>query len=79
MAELACSVTLAPAYKPTLFRTLVPQSDKPLTVVFVLCGGVKVSLKELEEYKNLLDVDVHASQLWDVTFNGTSFTVPVQE
>ena len=76
LAELACAATLAPAYKPSLFRKVVPQTDKPATVIFVACGGFKVSMKDMEEYKQVVAT---SSADWDVVVNGESFTVSKAE
>ncbi|TBU32290.1 tryptophan synthase beta subunit-like PLP-dependent enzyme [Dichomitus squalens] len=76
LAELACATTLAPAYKPTLFRKLVPESEKRTTVVFIVCGGFKISLADLEEYKNIVASEIAAAKEWDVAHNGETFSVP---
>ena len=74
--ELACAATLAPAYKPTLFRKLVPQSENSGPIVLVVCGGFKISLAELEEYGEIVEADIRAGGEWDVALNGETFTVP---
>ncbi|KAG7097364.1 hypothetical protein E1B28_004714 [Marasmius oreades] len=57
LVELACSTTLVPAYKPQLLDRLVP--PKPdRTIVFIVCGGFKVSLVETHENKALVDGQV---------------------
>ena len=77
LVELACAVTLVPAYKPTLFRRLVPQSGEKTVVVFVVCGGFKISLEDLEEYKNIVASEGAAKTGWDVAYNGETFSVPM--
>ena len=47
LVELACAAALSPAYNPALFRKLIPPSGKRVTVVFIICGGFKVSLEEM--------------------------------
>ncbi|KAI1790802.1 tryptophan synthase beta subunit-like PLP-dependent enzyme [Ganoderma leucocontextum] len=74
MVELACAATLSPVYKPSLFRKVVPQTDKRATVVFIVCG-VKVSLAELEEYRGIVASEI-AGMGWNVAYNGENFTVP---
>ncbi|KAI0720836.1 tryptophan synthase beta subunit-like PLP-dependent enzyme [Cerioporus squamosus] len=76
LVELACAVTLTPAYNPTLFRALVPPSDKPATVVFVLCGGFKISLQDLKEYESIVETELAAGGEWDVALNGQKLAVP---
>ncbi|KAL1947611.1 hypothetical protein VTO73DRAFT_13335 [Trametes versicolor] len=77
LVELACSATIAPAYKPKVFRKLVPKSApdmKCAIVVFVLCGGFKVSLAEMEEYRQIVAADVAAGGDWVVACNGEIFS-----
>ncbi|KAI3601237.1 l-serine dehydratase l-threonine deaminase [Moniliophthora roreri] len=57
LVELACSTTLVPAYRRELLDKLVP--PKPdRTVVFIVCGGFKISLPELQEYKGLVEQSI---------------------
>ncbi|KAI0362688.1 tryptophan synthase beta subunit-like PLP-dependent enzyme [Trametes cingulata] len=81
MVELACSATIAPAYKPTLFRKLVPESksNKPANIVLVVCGGFKVSLDDLNEYRRIVQAELAAGGNWDVAYNGEMFPVPKAE
>ncbi len=74
--ELACAVTLVPAYNPTLFRALVPHTDKPATVVFIVCGGFKISLEDLKEYERIVEAEFAAGGEWDVAFNGQGIKIP---
>lgn len=73
LVELACSTTLAPAYKPALFDKLVPRerdSDvgiKKRTVVFVVCGGFKISLDDARDYRRDVDQNLQGNGgVWDV-------------
>ncbi|KAF4576879.1 hypothetical protein EYR40_001128 [Pleurotus pulmonarius] len=69
LVELACSTTLVPAYKPSLFARLVPSSAK--SVVFIVCGGFKVSLSDMTEYRDIVDEDLKAEAgSWDVFCDG---------
>ena len=77
LVELACSATLSAAYSPELFRKIVPQADKRTTIVFIVCGGFKISLADLEEYKGIVASEVAAGKGWNVACNGESFTVPM--
>ncbi|KAF8717761.1 Tryptophan synthase beta subunit-like PLP-dependent enzyme, partial [Rhizoctonia solani] len=56
LTELACATTLAPAYIPGLLEKLVPKSGggKRPVVVFVVCGGSKVLLSDVEKYHSIL-------------------------
>ncbi|KAG5645816.1 hypothetical protein DXG03_005157 [Asterophora parasitica] len=79
--ELACSTTLTPAYKPAFFDKLVPRKsrksdDKKRTVVFIVCGGFKVSLGEVAEYERLVKEDLVKGDAWSVLMgDGTTFQV----
>ncbi|PCH38355.1 tryptophan synthase beta subunit-like PLP-dependent enzyme [Wolfiporia cocos MD-104 SS10] len=75
MVELACSTTLTPAYRPSLFNKLVPPLGAERTVVFVVCGGFKISLKELEEYRQIVEADAARGGEWDVLCNGERWSV----
>ncbi|KAJ2977326.1 hypothetical protein NUW54_g11433 [Trametes sanguinea] len=79
LVELACSATIATAYKPELFRRLVPgrtQPNEQATVVFVVCGGFKVSLEDMEEHRSVVAADREASGGWLVAYNGEVLEVP---
>ena len=76
LVELACAATLTPAYNPVLFRALIPPSDKPQTVVFVLCGGYKVSLQDLKEYERIVEAELAAAEDWDITLNAQTMRIP---
>ncbi|KAF7304698.1 PALP domain-containing protein [Mycena kentingensis (nom. inval.)] len=52
LVELACSVTLVPAYKRELFEHVVQSRGD---CVYVVCGGYKVSLDDLFGYRATLD------------------------
>ncbi|KZT11494.1 tryptophan synthase beta subunit-like PLP-dependent enzyme [Laetiporus sulphureus 93-53] len=77
LAELACSATLTPAYKSDLFNKLLPRPSTatPRTAVFIVCGGFKISLEEMEEYKKLLEADAGRGGQWTVLCNGEQWNV----
>lgn len=81
MVELACGAAIAPAYKPSVFHRLVPRStpDKPVTVVLIVCGGFKISLDDVEEYRRIVQAEVSAGGTWDVAINGETFTASKAE
>jgi L-serine/L-threonine ammonia-lyase len=68
LVELACSTTLTPAYKPALFDGLVPRTDSAglRTVVFIVCGGFKISLDNVAKYQAVVDKDVRDGVDWEV-------------
>ncbi|KZT65460.1 tryptophan synthase beta subunit-like PLP-dependent enzyme, partial [Daedalea quercina L-15889] len=76
LAELACTTTLVPAYSPELFARLVPCSnpEEPRTVVFVVCGGFKISLAEFGEYRAIVD-KMSGGTRWDVLCNGERWEI----
>ncbi|KAJ8515516.1 hypothetical protein ONZ45_g7063 [Pleurotus djamor] len=71
LVELACSTTLAAAYVPSLFRKLVPPDAKK--AVFVVCGGFKVSLGEMAEFKGI--VEARQEKKWEVLCDGETLIV----
>lgn len=70
LVELACAATLAPAFKAPLFNDLVQphagQAPEDRTVVFIVCGGFKISLAELEVYRKDTAAEVAAGGVWDI-------------
>ena len=78
LVELACASTLASAYSPKLFDKLVPPkpSGGRRTVVYIVCGGFKVSLAELAEYQKIVAADTAAE--WEVACNGERWCIPKQ-
>ena len=85
MVELACSTTLAPAYSPETFTRIMNEvctssfgSSVEKTVIFVVCGGVKVSLADMAEYRTMVgDVLKAPNYEWDVRFDGQHWKIPV--
>jgi len=82
LVELACSTTLTPAYKPALFSRLmssIPAVDgkqKEKTVVFIVCGGFKISLEEMAEYHQLVKTDLKQGiGRWEVMCDGEQWFV----
>jgi len=82
LVELACSTTLVPVYHPALFDRMVPPSaGDTRCVVFIVCGGFKVSLSDTEEFRNIVG---HARRApganWEVRCNdGEIFKVPKRD
>ena len=63
--ELACATALAPAYSPELLKALVPPTPgHKTTLVFIVCGGFKVSLGDLVEYEKIIAAE--QSSAWTV-------------
>lgn len=55
LVELACSTTLVPGYEQgSLERILGKPFSKEDSVVFIVCGGTKISVEELAEYDEYL-------------------------
>ncbi len=81
MVELACGAAIAPAYKPSVFNRLVPRStpDKPVNVVLIVCGGFKISLDDVQEYRRIVQAEVSAGGTWDVAINGETFATSKAE
>ena len=78
LVELACSTALSPAYHPEFFRHLLitgcndaRSGGKPQKVVFIVCGGVKISFEELEDYRREIEVaEDRTEHVWEVFCNG---------
>jgi L-serine/L-threonine ammonia-lyase len=66
--ELACSTALAPAYHPEFLAKLLPDAK---TIVFIVCGGFKISVQELAGYFSKVD-DVTP---WEVWCDGETWSV----
>ncbi|KAH9901158.1 tryptophan synthase beta subunit-like PLP-dependent enzyme [Cubamyces lactineus] len=76
LVELACSTTIAPTYKRDVFSKLVQMTGKVPTVVLVLCGGFKVSLNDMEDWRRAVAADIATGGDWGVAYNGETFTAP---
>ena len=79
LVELACATTLAPAYDLSLLDSLVPlvhfEARKRRNLVFIICGGFKISHDEMKEYENVVAADVAAGGHWNVRVDGESLIV----
>ncbi|TFK26410.1 tryptophan synthase beta subunit-like PLP-dependent enzyme [Coprinopsis marcescibilis] len=80
LVELSCATTLVPAYHKPLFDKLVPAKSPGAerTVVFIVCGGFKISLPEAEEYQRLLENEPKGPGVsWSIKYDdGTLFMFP---
>lgn len=77
LTELACAATLTPAYEPRLMERLSGANDKPKIVVFIVCGGFKISLKEIEEYRTIVQRELEAGKYdWECACNGERWNIP---
>lgn len=82
LLELACSTTMSPAYSREMFwRILDPTSElsaeekQSKNVIFVVCGGVKVTFDELSEYAQILDRAAEVESEWNVVCNGKEICI----
>ena len=57
MVELAAGATLSVAYSVDLFSKIFTDipSEKRRTIVFVVCGGFKITLADLNSYRTHLE------------------------
>ncbi|KAG1853425.1 tryptophan synthase beta subunit-like PLP-dependent enzyme [Suillus subalutaceus] len=85
LTELACSTTLTPGYNrefllrilgPT-FSALSPEERKEKCLVFVVCGGVKISFEDMREFEEIVAA-VQAQSYWRVQIDGEEIQVPKQ-
>ena len=76
LVELACATSLTSAFNPILFNKLVPPKadGSKRTVVYIVCGGFKISLSELAEFKTIVEADKASD--WKVKCNGEDWNVP---
>ncbi|GJJ12427.1 hypothetical protein Clacol_006669 [Clathrus columnatus] len=84
LVELACSTTLVPAYNKQIFDQIVPpavvvgddnnSSKKHRTIVFIVCGGTKISIKELARYGSTT-VNNGESNFWEIFIDGEALQV----
>ena len=51
LVEPACGVSIALAYQPEKLKQLVPGLNENSKVVIVVCGGSRISIKELADYR----------------------------
>jgi L-serine/L-threonine ammonia-lyase len=79
LVELACSTTLVPAYNPLMFNKLVPRlrcrDTKPI-VVFIVCGGFKINIADLREFRNCLEDNMaKGNNSWTVKYDDGQVSV----
>ncbi|KAJ7684946.1 tryptophan synthase beta subunit-like PLP-dependent enzyme, partial [Mycena polygramma] len=55
LVELSCSTTLVAAYKKELFDRIVGPAETDRSGLFIVCGGFKVSLDDMVQYRALVD------------------------
>lgn len=60
------------AYSPQLFCHLVGGDNTAKRVVFIVCGGFKVSMKEMEEYQIFVQKELKEKETWIVEVDGES-------
>ncbi|KAG2048955.1 tryptophan synthase beta subunit-like PLP-dependent enzyme [Suillus hirtellus] len=85
LTELACSTTLTPGYNrefllrilgPT-FSALSPEERKEKCLVFVVCGGVKISFEEMMEFEEIVAA-AQVQSYWSVRVDGEEIQLPKQ-
>lgn len=85
LTELACSTTLTPGYNrefllrilgPT-FAALSPEERKDKCLVFVVCGGVKISFEDMTEFEEIVAA-AQVQSFWRVQIDGEETQVPKQ-
>ncbi|KAG2114497.1 tryptophan synthase beta subunit-like PLP-dependent enzyme [Suillus cothurnatus] len=85
LTELACSTTLTPGYnRELLLRILGPtfseifsEERKEKCLVFVVCGGVKISFEDMREFEEIVAATQEQSY-WRVQISGEETQVPKQ-
>lgn len=80
LVELACSTTLAPLYSPTLVSHLFPPSSTETdALIFIVCGGFKVSNVEMAEYGRIVAENVAKGGSWQVRIDQQTLGVLKEE
>lgn len=75
LVELGCAATLTTAYSPQLFNKIVPREPgKKPTVVFIVCGGFKVWLDSMVEYRHIVE-SLSQDTTWDILCNGERWKI----
>jgi L-serine/L-threonine ammonia-lyase len=85
LTELACATTLTPGYNReflerilgSTFSTLSPEERKEKCLVFVVCGGVKISFEEMREFEEIVAA-ARVQSYWRVQISGEETQVPKQ-
>lgn len=81
LVELACATTLTGAYSPALFSHIwgsIQDDVKPKAIVLIVCGGVKISLDDIESYKNIVRANTEELAEWSVRCNGQNLSIPAR-
>lgn len=73
VVELAAGATLSAAYFPGLFHQIFPEvlPKKRSTIVFIVCGGFKITLADLSSYQTHLET--RRAEEFDVWVNDFHF------
>ena len=79
ITELACAATLTPLYEPGLmdhlWQSAIPAENGLGNAVFILGGGSKASLAEMDEFREILRRDLEAGKTsWECFCNGVPVT-----
>lgn len=85
LTELACATTLTPAYNREFlerilgprFSALSPEERKEKCLVFVVCGGVKISFEEMREFEEIVGA-AQGQSYWRVQISGEETQVSKQ-
>jgi L-serine/L-threonine ammonia-lyase len=68
--ELACGAALSVAYTPGLLEKIIPRAK---TVVFIVCGGAKVSIEEISQYQAVFSRSVSTGKQFGVLYEGETW------
>jgi len=83
LAELACAAALTPAYETGLMDVLwkaIPAETRLHNAVFIVSGGFKATLAEMDEFKEILRRDLEAGKTsWECYYDGNQVTVEKQK
>lgn len=79
LAELATATALSPAYNPAFYSALLEarkgdKAQNPNTLVFIICGGIGISLDEMKTYDQIVSNYLKSSK-WNLTVNGEQLEI----
>ena len=66
LVELAATVALTPAYNKAIFDEVIPKPERPKqrTIVFIVCGTNKVSLRDMAKFHEVVEKHVGPWEVW---------------
>lgn len=77
LVEMSCATAVAPAFKPSLLEELVPGAK---SIVFIVCGGFKISLDEIAGYNTVVEKEMQVDvSHWEALCDGRAIRISKSE